>query len=88
MNNRAVSGWKHENSKWMSFLGPIKVSGYTLHRPPALASRIQIHWGAKMGANQSTRNEPTPGEEGESLTFSVERAFIVNYGAKNRRHNG
>lgn len=71
MNNRDMSGWKHENSKWMSFLG------YTLHRPPALASRI--HWGTKMGANQS-RNEPTPGEEGEIVFFFfIERAFIVNF---------
>lgn len=30
-----------------------------------------------MGANQS-RNEPTPGEEGE-IVFFIERAFIVNF---------
>jgi len=42
-----------------------------LHRP-ATHTTIEAHWG-KMGANQSTRSAPTPGEEGKEGPFDSAR---------------
>lgn len=78
----AVTMWKYETfyvscripASSSSFLSIPRSHQCSLHRSPMYKS--DVYWG-KMGANQSTRSDPIPGEEGKPPTLRENgRAFI------------